>query len=120
MVRYRRNRVPGETFFFTLTLADRRARLLTEHRDLLRESGRNVRRSRPFETLAVVVLPEHLHTMWRLPAGDDDYAGGRRAIKARFTRRLARRGVPIPRTDDGEYRLWQRRREMVIVCCVAS
>ena len=32
-----------------------------------------------------------------------------RAIKARFTRRLARRGLSLPRNEDGEYRLWQRR-----------
>ncbi len=109
MVLYRRNRVPGGTFFFTVTLADRRSRLLTEHIDLLRGSWRAVRRVRPFETLAVVVLPEHLHAVWRLPASDDDYSGRWRAIKSGFTRRLARRGLSISRTASGEYRLWQRR-----------
>jgi len=31
MVSYRRNRVPGGTFFFTVTLRDRRSRALVEH-----------------------------------------------------------------------------------------
>ena len=109
MVLYRRNRVPGGTFFFTLVLANRRSTLLTTHIDVLRESWRAVRHRWPFETVAVVVLPEHLHAVWRLPDGDDDYPGRWRAIKARFTRHLGRRGVSIPRTKNGEYRLWQRR-----------
>jgi putative transposase len=58
---------------------------------------------------AVVVLPDHLHTVWTLPAGDADYSGLWRAIKARFSRSLARSGVPLARDRRGEYDLWQRR-----------
>jgi putative transposase len=36
----------------------------------------------------MVVLPEHLHAVWRLPPEDHDYAGRWRLIKARFTRAL--------------------------------
>ena len=36
MTGYRRNAVPGGSFFFTVNLADRRLRLLTERIDLLR------------------------------------------------------------------------------------
>jgi len=109
MVMYRRQRVPGGTFFFTVTLANRRSRLLTEHIDGLREAFHHVRQRRPFETVAVVVLPEHLHAVWRLPAGDADYPGRWRAIKSRFTQWVGKREVPIPRTRSGAYRLWQPR-----------
>jgi len=42
MVVYRRHRLPGGTLFSTLTLAARRARALTEHIGVLRESWPSV------------------------------------------------------------------------------
>ena len=85
MVAYRRNLVPGGTYFFTATLADRRARALVEHWDVLREAVQRVRARHPFETIAMVVLPDHLHTIWRLPEGDDRYPMRWRQIKRHFT-----------------------------------
>jgi putative transposase len=58
---------------------------------------------------AAVVLPDHLHAICTLPPGDADYSGRWRAIKARFSRALVGRGVPIVRNRRGEYDLWQRR-----------
>lgn len=109
MVHYRRNRVCGGTFFFTVTLRERRSRLLVEHIDLLRDAFRIARQARPFETVATVVLPNHMHTIWTLPVGDHDYPGRWRAIKAYFTRALRQRGIALERDSRGEYRLWQRR-----------
>ena len=57
----------------------------------------------------MVVLPDHLHAIWTLPAGDADYSGRWRAIKAGFTRGLVTSGLPLVRSDKGEYDLWQRR-----------
>ncbi|MGB6753966.1 MAG: hypothetical protein WBE71_15740 [Xanthobacteraceae bacterium] len=57
MTNYRRNFVPGGSFFFTLNLAERRRRLLTTHIDLLRQAFRKVRRRHPFQIEAVVILP---------------------------------------------------------------
>jgi putative transposase len=74
MVLYRRNRVPGGTYFFTLTLEDRSSRALVDHIDVLRESLRRIKKERPFEIVAMVVLPDHLHAVWRLPEGDDGYS----------------------------------------------
>ncbi|MCF8212232.1 MAG: transposase [Rhodoferax sp.] len=110
MVGYRRNRAAGGTYFFTVTLADRRARVLVEQVDVLRGVFRAVRRARPFEVVAMVVLPEHLHALWTLPAGDADYSGRWQAIKAGFTRHLRTSGVVnlVP-NDKGEVALWQRR-----------
>lgn len=109
MVRYRRNFVPGGTYFFTLTLADRASSTLIDHVDALRIAFRVARQERPFTIDAVVVLPDHLHAIWTLPSGDADFSGRWRRIKAHFTHRLVATGVPVERYRNGEYALWQRR-----------
>jgi len=109
MVYYRRNRVPGGTYFFTVTLADRRSQALVEHIALVRKAFRQVYRERPFRMEAVVVLPDHLHTVWTLPEGDDNYSRRWRAIKSRFTRLVRQAGVSLNPNAKGEYDLWQRR-----------
>lgn len=60
MSTYRRNRVPGGTYFFTVNLLERKSALLTEHIVELRESVRIVRKKQPFHIDAWVVLPEHV------------------------------------------------------------
>ena len=109
MVQYRRNLVEGGTYFFTVTLVDRRSRVLAEHGDTLRQVVRRVQDARPFTIVAMVVLPEHLHAIWTLPRGDADYSGRWRAIKAGFTHDLCRRGTTMTHNSKGEYALWQRR-----------
>ena len=69
MVRYRRNFVPGGTYFFTVTLKDRRSRALVENIGCLRRAFRIARRERPYVLDAIVVLPDHLHTIVSLPEG---------------------------------------------------
>jgi putative transposase len=109
MVNYRRNRVPGGTYFFTVTLANRSSSLLTDHVHLLAEAMREVKVRRPFKTIAIVVLPEHVHAVWRLPEDDADYSMRWRLIKAFFTRRLCEAGVWLPARTKGERRIWARR-----------
>jgi putative transposase len=108
---YIRNRVPGGTYFFTVNLARRTGnKLLVERIDLLRNAYRATCRERPFETLAAVVLPEHLHVIWRLPPGDDDYPTRWRLLKGRFSHSVGchhatRRSHKLK----GELGIWQRR-----------
>jgi putative transposase len=109
MVRYRRNLVPGGTYFFTVTLADRTSSALVHHLGALRMAFRIARHERPFTIDAIVILPEHLHAIWTLPSGDSDFSGRWRRIKAYFTHRLVAAGVPVERHRNGEYALWQRR-----------
>ncbi len=109
MVRYRRNFVPGGTYFFTVALADRASSTLVRHVDVLRAAFRIVRRERPFTIDAIVILPDHLHTVWTLPSGDADFSGRWKRIKAYFTRRLVADGAPMGRRVNDEYALWQRR-----------
>ena len=87
MPRYRRNWVPGGTYFFTVNLLQRRdSRLLVEHIESLREAVRACKAKKPFDIDAWVVLPEHMHCIWTLPPDDADYAGRWRAIKNRVPR----------------------------------
>jgi putative transposase len=109
MVRYRRNYVPGATFFFTVTLDDRRSRVLVDHIDLLRAAFRAARSERPFTTDAIVVLPEHLHVVMTLPSGDVDFSGRWRRIKGHFSGALLDSATPIARRGNGDLALWQSR-----------
>jgi putative transposase len=90
---YRRNRVPGGTFFFTVNLLDRRSDLLVTQIDALRGAVRQVRARAPFHIDAWVVLPDHMHCLWTLPEGDTDFPGRWRAIKKGFSKSL-RDGEP--------------------------
>lgn len=109
MVRYRRNFLPGGTFFFTVTLADRRSSALVRHVGELRSAFRAARRERPFSIEAIVILPDHLHAIWTLPAGDSDFSGRWRRIKGHFSSALIGAGVKIARASNGALALWQRR-----------
>jgi putative transposase len=109
MVSFRRNYVPGGTYFFTVTLRDRQWRMLTDHVDLLRAAFREASHKHAFTIDAVVILPEHLHAVMTMPEGDADYSGRWRAIKATFSRSLTKSGIALTQDRRGEYRLWQRR-----------
>src|SRR5690349_4280788 len=109
MVRYRRNFVPGGTYFFTVTLEDRHSSALVDHIAVLRTSFRAARKERPFQIDAIVVLPDHLHTIFTLPTDDADFSARWRRIKSDFSRQLNSKGVSISRHQNGDCALWQRR-----------
>lgn len=109
MVQYRRSRVSGGTFFFTVNLRDRRSTLLAQHAQALRGIVREVRAQLSFVIDAMVVMPDHWHAVWTLPPGDDAYARRIRLIKARFTRHLVKTGTPLAKDTRGDYDLWQKR-----------
>ncbi len=45
----------------------------------------DVQKQYPFETVAVCVLPNHIHAIWTLPPGDADYSLRWRLIKTKFS-----------------------------------
>ena len=110
MPNYRRCTPAGGTWFFTVVIAERRERLLTAHINALRDSWTWVKKRHPFTTNAVVVLPDHLHAIWTLPAGDSDFAMRWKLIKEGFSRRLPH-GEPrnASRRRRSERGIWQRR-----------
>ena len=104
MPEYRRNYLAGGCFFFTVNLADRTSELLVREIDILRSAIRTTMQRQPFIIEAWVVLPEHMHCLWTLPAGDADYSGRWRAIKKAVSKALP--GVANAR---GEREIWQKR-----------
>jgi len=108
---YRRYRIPGGCYFFTVNLLQHHGNaLLIQEIDILRDTVRNVRRSRTFHIDDWVVLPDHMHCIWTLPLADDDFSLGWRAIKAIFSRNLPHtEHRSLVRVARGERGIWQRR-----------
>jgi len=109
MPNYRRANIKGGVFFFTVVLADRSSNLLIEEIDRLRRAYRSVQERRPFETIAVCVLPDHLHALWTLPEHDTDFAVRWSLIKSDFSRGLAARQRSQSKVSKREKGIWQRR-----------
>lgn len=109
MPNYRRSRMPGGTWFFTLTLADRQSRLLVDKVALLRQAYSQTQRSRPFQTLAICILPDHFHAIWTLPEGDADFAARWSQLKSTFSRQLPATPRNASQLRKREKGIWQRR-----------
>ena len=115
MSEYRRWREPGATYFFTV-VTDRRRPLFTDPlaRKLLRHALAFTRRRLPFELWATVLLPDHMHCIWKLPNGDDDFSTRWSMLKRTFSKEWRRLGgdlspVSASRRDHRELGVWQRR-----------
>jgi putative transposase len=112
---YRRWRVSGGTYFFTLVTANRLPILTTDvGRKLLRNAIDHVQAERPFQIEAMVLLPDHLHAVWQLPRNDADYSQRWSSIKERFTREWIKSGgveaaTSASRAAHRERGVWQRR-----------
>src|ERR1700680_908187 len=85
MARHRRARIEGGWFFFTVTLADRSSDLLVRHIERLRKAYSAALRRDPFETIAICVLPDHLHAIWALPPAEADFSRRWSLIKHDFS-----------------------------------
>jgi putative transposase len=110
MSRYRRAQIEGGWFFFTVTLAGRRTDLLVRHIDRLRKGYAAARRRDPFETIAICVLPDHLHAIWALPEDDADFSRRWSLIKHDFSCGLPANADRSPsKRGKREKGVWQRR-----------
>jgi putative transposase len=110
-MRYRRDH-EGSCYFFTLVTECRRPVLtLPGNVERLRTAFRREIAVHPFELAAVVVLPEHLHCLWQLPEGDEDYSGRWARIKRYFS--IGCEGIDATvspsRKRKREKGIWQRR-----------
>jgi REP-associated tyrosine transposase len=109
MSRYRRLKIKGGAFFFTVTLADRGSNLLVQHVERLRSAYAEVKKRHPFETIAICILPDHIHALWQLPEDDADYASRWSLIKSGFSRGLPPAKRSISKMRKREKGIWQRR-----------
>jgi putative transposase len=115
MPQYRRNFLAAGTYFFTCVLHRRRPILTTAlGRNCLRSAIRKVRGDHPFEILAIVLLPDHWHSVWTLPSGDARYPLRWMRIKEEFTKAwLSAGGSEVcqsrSRSADRLRGVWQKR-----------
>jgi len=115
MPNYRRYLVEGGNYFFTVVTFQRQPILTAEHaRRILHNSWVEVNKRFPFETIAVCLLPDHLHCIWRLPDEDADFSMRWKEIKRRFTIGYLKQIGPgeernASRQKKHEATVWQRR-----------
>ena len=68
MSQYRRAYSPGGSYFFTVVTWERRKWFENAANvEILRAALRKTMKERPFTMEAAIILPDHLHTIWRLP-----------------------------------------------------
>lgn len=115
MTNYRRADFPGGYYFFTVVTYDRRA-LFNEPlpRECLHAAWARTREQMPFEDVALCLLPNHLHCVWKLQEGDADFSLRWARIKAGFTHRYLEAGgmeskQGASRRRKRERGIWQRR-----------
>jgi putative transposase len=110
MPHYRRLKISGGTFFFTVVLADRTSDLLVRHVDRLRDAYAQAQHRHSFETVAICILPDHIHTIWSLPENDADFPLRWSLIKSGFSRGLPAAGARSNgQAEKREKGIWQRR-----------
>ncbi len=70
MPNYRRHRIKGGCYFFTINFLERHQnQFFVQNVDVLRDAVKQVRLKHPFHTDAWVVLPEYMHYIWTLSQG---------------------------------------------------
>ena len=74
---------------------------------MFRDSYKTVLEANPVKTLAICILPNHLHCLWQMPESDADYSQRWRLIKGGFTRRLKKAGFIHPKEKVWQNRYWE-------------
>jgi putative transposase len=110
VVEFRRNYQSGGCYFFTVVTQNRQPILTCpDNINRLRNTLLHIKNKRPFIIEAIVILPDHLHTVWQLPEGDADFSTRWRMIKHDFS--ITVQGGIKSRSQQrkGEKGIWQRR-----------
>lgn len=112
-MQYRRAKIAGGTYFFTVVTYQRQKILaIPDNIALLRKAFQYTMKSHPFKIDAAVILPDHLHCLWTLPEHDYDFSTRWRLIKSFFTRNYPQKYQPPinkSRANKQERAVWQRR-----------
>ena len=112
---YKRWYHEGGTYFFTVVTYKRQKLFVDDAaRSLLREAIEWVRQRHPFELVGMVLMPEHLHTVWKMPDDDSHFSRRWNMIKRRFTInwKAARRPIAPVQPNQRRQRqqgIWQPR-----------
>ena len=115
MPNYRRLYIPGGTYFLTIVTYCRRPLFKSpDNIDLLRTCIAKVQKQQPFKITAAVILPDHLHFIWQLPADDSNYSQRVSRLKVLFTRAYkashpSNLEISESRHKHRESDVWQRR-----------
>ena len=115
MPNYRRAYFEAGTYFFTVVTYKRNKILCAkDSRENLKVAINEVREEHPFITNAWILLPDHIHCIWTLPKGDDNFSIRWQLIKGRFSMRFDKDETKIVATSEsrqkrGEQAIWQRR-----------
>ncbi|MCS7469371.1 transposase [Stieleria sp. ICT_E10.1] len=112
---YRRLFVPGGTYFFTVVTHERQPTFRRPAAIAL--IGSMLRRCMmrwPMTVNAIVLLPDHWHTLWTLPRGDSEYPKRLGWIKKEFTKHWLSIGGEEHAVTEGKQRqrrhgVWQPR-----------
>lgn len=105
----------GNAYFFTVVTYNRLPIFNNENStQILQASWKIIENRFPFETLALCILPDHIHTIWTLPENDQNYSTRWKGIKYQFTKRYLSTIGPgedrnLSRQKRGEAAIWQRR-----------
>ena len=112
---YKRVFVPGGTYFFTVVTDMRQPIFSTEDAiTVFKNELVKIKKDYPFKIDAMVILPDHVHTIWTLPENDTNYPTRWRLIKANFSRKWIKKfNNPLEKSPSrmrkGENTIWQRR-----------
>jgi len=115
MSNYRRAKIRGGYYFFTVVCYKRRKNLAGElARKCLRNAFEKVRSKRHFITIAFCLLPEHLHCVWKLPEDDRNFSIRWSLIKKDFTMNYLKEGGDESTQSNSRLKhrhrgIWQKR-----------
>jgi len=105
----------GSAYYFTV-VTYHRTPILTGYgaRNILHHAWKIISERYPFTTVAICLLPDHIHTIWMLPESDNNYSVRWKEIKRQFTQRYLAEVGPgesrsLSRQKRGEAAIWQRR-----------
>ena len=105
MSQYRRYYQSGGYYFFTLVTYQRCPIFSSPEKvEQLKIAISKVKKKYPFSLNAIVILPDHLHCLWKLPEKDNDFSMRWRLIKRYFSMEM---DTSVNHRKEKE--VWQRR-----------
>jgi putative transposase len=115
MPQYRRYYRSSGCVFLTIVTYQRQPIFANpENIELLRRVVAKTKKEKPFDLLAAVILPDHIHFIWQLPNDNINYSQRVSRLKTLFTRQLRGKNycpenISLSRYKHRESDVWQRR-----------